>query len=52
MDKEYGKKMNRCITLFDELTNGERIIVMDGYNPSTGKWEILKGNDNCIRTQL
>ena len=39
-NKEYGKKMNRCITLFDELTDGERIIVMDGYNPSNGKKEL------------
>mgnify|MGYP000094184929 CR=1 FL=1 len=45
---KYGDKMKKCITLFDGLTDDERIIVMDGYNSSTGKWEKLKGMENLI----
>jgi hypothetical protein len=37
MSEKYKDKMNKCITLFDALTDDERIIVMDGYNSSTGK---------------
>lgn len=37
MSNKYGDKMNKCITLFDALTDDERIIVMHGYNSSTGK---------------
>ncbi len=37
MNEKYKDKMNKCITLFDALTDDERIIVMDGYNSSTGK---------------
>ena len=48
MSDKYGDKMKKCIDLFDNLTNDERIIVMDDYNPSTGKWEKLKGKDNLI----
>ena len=40
---KYGDKMKKCITLFDGLTDDERIIVMDSYSPSTGKLEKYMG---------
>ena len=42
MNEKYKDKMNKCITLFDGLTDDERIIVMDGYNSLTGKKIIQK----------
>ena len=46
MSDKYGDKMKKCITLFDALTDDERIIVMDGYNSSTGK------KDNTSKLKL
>jgi hypothetical protein len=34
---QTGDPLGQVIDLFDDLTDGERVIVMDGFNQRTGK---------------